>query len=85
MVHTRNGIWAWKGRKEEIAYTAHKVITLKKHMGECKQWQSKQQKPWTELLYITTKFVMEITGCKPENLILNWYGFERERNTILGL
>lgn len=36
MVHTRNGIWAWKGRKEEIAYTTRKVVTLKKHMGECK-------------------------------------------------
>lgn len=36
MVHTRNGIWAWKGRKEEIAYTTRKAVTLKKHMGECK-------------------------------------------------
>lgn len=43
----------------------------------------KQQKAWREL-YITIKFVMQITDYKTENLTLNWYGFELERNIILG-
>lgn len=96
---TESGLWQRDenmsgSHKEQNLGTEKKDFRRKRMLLQPLKWDEfsekvkkmtiyKQQKAWREL-YITIKFVMQITDYKTENLTLNWYGFELERNIILG-